>query len=417
MPAACRPAASVDNGQDTVSGCHAALVHPFTASMPASTAGEILPLRASSAAATRSRSGRRQPRTHEAAREAARDERGLTAQEAAPLALSPGARILWRAARVTQWELAGRALIVDGADSADIAMLLDAQGADDGEIRRVRAELQRAGFLSRPSGGIGARPRQPGRAASMLAAMPERLLADLHALAPRFGDDAATVLGMRRTRAVQVIGADRMVGMVAALLAAAGIGRIELPVPGAVRLDHAMPGGLSPADEGRGWSEAAAEAVRRAAPEAEIGAPPTGAAPDLVVVVSPRPMADELRDELHAASQPYLCLGVDGAHAVVGPMVVPGWSSCVQCLELHRRDRDPAWWALAAQLSTSARRTAPSDVALCTIAAGFAVSQALSLLDGEHPTTLDATVEMTLPDWRMRRRTRLPHPECQCMSG
>jgi hypothetical protein len=98
-------------------------------------------------------------------------------------------------------------------------------------------------------------------------------------------------------------------------------------------------------------------------------------------------------------------------------MVLPGWSSCARCLELHRRDRDPAWWALAAQLSTAPRRTPPSDVAVCTIAAGFAVAQALSLLDGESPTTLDATIEMTLPDWRMRRRTRPSHPDCDCMAG
>jgi len=344
----------------------------------------------------------------------------VPASDSGPLALAPGARILWRAAGVTQWELPDRALIVDGAHSRDIAALIGAadhgdpvaEPGSDGALGPVRAQLRSAGFLHRPTRTVAARGaagRPPGT--------PERLLADLHALVPRFGDGAAATMTARRTRSATIMGADRLAAAIAALLAAAGVGRVDLAGPGPARLEHAMPGGLRPQDEGRPWREAAGDAVRRAAPETEIGSGPGSAAPDLVIATGPRPMADDLRQQLHDDSQPYLCVGVDGARAVIGPLVLPGWSSCARCLEMHRRDRDPAWWALAAQLSTASPRTPASDVALCAIAAGIAASQALALLDGEQPTTVEATIEMTLPDWRLRRRARPAHPDCACLAA
>jgi bacteriocin biosynthesis cyclodehydratase domain-containing protein len=137
-------------------------------------------------------------------------------------------------------------------------------------------------------------------------------------------------------------------------------------------------------------------------------------APDLVVLAGSRPPDDGLRRRLHDDAIPHLAVGVDAIRAVIGPLVVPGRTSCLRCADLHRRDRDPAWPALAAQLSTSPHRFEPSDVALCTAASGLAAVQALAFLDGDAPATIDGSLEMTLPDWRLRRRSRPSHPDCDC---
>src|SRR5262249_32004714 len=56
----------------------------------------------------------------------------------------------------------------------------------------------------------------------------------------------------------------------------------------------------------------------------------------------------------------------------------------------------------------------PSDVSLATLVAGLAAVQALAFLDGSDPATIEGTLEIQLPDWRLRRRSWPPHPECDC---
>ena len=61
------------------------------------------------------------------------------------------------------------------------------------------------------------------------------------------------------------------------------------------------------------------------------------------------------------------------------------------------------------------RRHGPaSDVAVATVVAGVAALQALAFLDGGEPAVLDGTLELRLPDWRLRRRSWPVHPDCDC---
>jgi hypothetical protein len=99
---------------------------------------------------------------------------------------------------------------------------------------------------------------------------------------------------------------------------------------------------------------------------------------------------------------------------VVGPLVLPGLTSCLRCADLHRRDRDPAWTALAVQLTVARRHGGASDVALATIVAGVTAQQALAYLDGGEPAVIEGTLEMQSPDWRIRRRSWPVHPDCDC---
>ena len=73
---------------------------------------------------------------------------------------------------------------------------------------------------------------------------------------------------------------------------------------------------------------------------------------------------------------------------------------------------------IAAQLATEARRDrgAACDVVLAHQVAGICAGQALGHLDGGAGglATRNGTLEMRMPDWRVRRRSWPPHPDCGC---
>ncbi len=121
-----------------------------------------------------------------------------------------------------------------------------------------------------------------------------------------------------------------------------------------------------------------------------------------------------MRDALHAGGAAHLVAQAGADHGVVGPLALPGVASCLRCADLHRLDRDVAWSALAVQLAIPPKHGPPSDVGLASLVASVAALQALAFLDGTDPTTIEGTLEVQLPDWRIRRRTWPPHPDCDC---
>jgi hypothetical protein len=132
------------------------------------------------------------------------------------------------------------------------------------------------------------------------------------------------------------------------------------------------------------------------------------------------PVPVDLRNALLAAHLPHLVATVRETTGVVGPLVLPGRSSCLMCHDLTRADRDPAWPQLAAQLATEPspfaepRRVRPCDAVLATAEAVHAVLQALTFLAGGTPSTLDGTLEIGLPEGTVRRRSWRRHPACGC---
>ncbi|PZQ88147.1 MAG: hypothetical protein DI534_11780 [Leifsonia xyli] len=107
---------------------------------------------------------------------------------------------------------------------------------------------------------------------------------------------------------------------------------------------------------------------------------------------------------------PHLPIVTGDAAVIVGPLVVPGASACLHCVALHRRDDDPAWPAIAAQLTNLP--APPAHPLRTAAAASFAAQTIASALRGEA----EAGVE-----WRFERdgavfsaRRIEPHPECCC---
>jgi bacteriocin biosynthesis cyclodehydratase domain-containing protein len=137
--------------------------------------------------------------------------------------------------------------------------------------------------------------------------------------------------------------------------------------------------------------------------------------PDVVV------LADWHRRELPAALMraqvPHLAASASEAIGVVGPLVLPGRSACLRCLDLTRAERDPAWPLILAQLTShAAADPAACDSVLAAMVAAQATAQVLTFIDRGPATTavISGTLELVLPGWQWRRRTWPPHQSCRC---
>lgn len=120
--------------------------------------------------------------------------------------------------------------------------------------------------------------------------------------------------------------------------------------------------------------------------------------------------------ELMADRMPHLAVRAREGVGVVGPLVLPGRTSCLRCADLHHTDRDACWPMIAAQLTA---RPAPADRVLATATGAFAVTQALLIADfvrlgGARPPTWNASFELDPLSGSISQRSRHPHPDCSC---
>ncbi len=143
------------------------------------------------------------------------------------------------------------------------------------------------------------------------------------------------------------------------------------------------------------------------------GSPPT------VAVLADAPHPDVPAHADHTGLDlPHLHIGIHGARAVIGPLVVPGLTSCLRCAHLHRRDADPSWPLLAVQWAHAAASAGgPTvDPLLARLAADLAALHLRSWSDyPDDPERWgDRAVEVGLPDGTAVRQARPPHPLCGC---
>jgi hypothetical protein len=133
---------------------------------------------------------------------------------------------------------------------------------------------------------------------------------------------------------------------------------------------------------------------------------------DLTVICLDGPEVDRvITDHLVRSDQPHLLVRSLGDGVCVGPLVLPGLTSCVQCADLSRRDADPQWPVVLAQLS---RVRLDPPAMLTNWAASIAAVQALCFLRGGSPETAGSTLELSTIDLVTRMRTWPAHAECGC---
>lgn len=141
---------------------------------------------------------------------------------------------------------------------------------------------------------------------------------------------------------------------------------------------------------------------------------------DLVVLSDYLVTDPRLVRELHAERVPHLPVRVRDGTGIVGPLVLPGVTSCLGCADLHRRDRDSAWPAVAAQLRHTVTHADRATI-LATVA--LALSQIEQVIvavrgaaerDMTAPATLNATLEVELATGSIVTRRWVRHPLCSC---
>lgn len=322
--------------------------------------------------------------------------------------LLPGLPRVWRSSHTLQLGTdPGRALLIDLPDprAADLLDLLDGtrpervvlsraaeHGLSPAEARALLDTLHAAGFVL------------PGP--RLLASGDGRLLGEATALALHRNPSPARTLRRRRAARVVITGHGRLGAPVALALAEAGVGHVQPDLPGPVTPADLPAGPLRGEDIGRVRGEAVASALARANPKIDTRTVRRSAA--LTVQLGyDQPTA--LLAAAHARrAQPHLALAIREAIAVVGPFVPAAGTPCLNCVDLHRRDRDTGWSPCAADAE-------PCTVATLLAATAYATAEALTFLDGGTPETLGATVEISTPG-RFRRRTWHPHPGCDCGS-
>lgn len=213
---------------------------------------------------------------------------------------------------------------------------------------------------------------------------------------------------------VAVRGDGPLAAGLAAALVRAGVGGVHVRTSGRVGPgDLAV--GVPVADLGRERARAVADllaGLSAGAPSPAPGRTP----PDLVVLTDAQSRPPGETDALTARATEHLVVRVRDGRGVVGPLVLPGRSACLRCLDLYRTGRDPGWPGLAAA-TTGHVGTAEPPVLAATAALGAA--QALLALDGPAtgaaaPPTLGATLEIDLEAGAVVARRWSAHPGCPC---
>jgi len=299
--------------------------------------------------------------------------------------------------------------LLDGSrDTAEVVRTAATYGIRQEVVHRVIELLATAGVLD-------------DFPASMRVALPEYLRARIGpelacaALAYGHADGGAAVLARRRASFVRVHGAGRVGACVATFLAASGVAWVSCLDAGLAEPAEVAPAGVGAADVGTGRAVAVARAVHRVAPEVRT-ADDARRRPDLAVLTGrPDPvlLAALVRDRV-----PHLVVHAEEAIGVVGPLVLPGRSACVRCLDLSKAARDPAWPRILAQAGGDCGSPAgpqACDTVLAAATAALAAAQALTLIDRAcEPATANATLEVVLPGWQWQRRGWPAHPACTC---
>jgi len=365
-----------------------------------------------------------------------------------PLAARPGRRL-----QVGSSPRSGS--VVGPLEAADVASLLSL--ALPGGDAPTGAGAQRAAALLRQLTASGALP--PGRLAAgagQLGPGPtSRWVPDAVAWAAYDpgGPAGPQRLSGRRDRRVAVVGAGRTGAGLVAVLSAAGVGTVTVEDTRPVTEGDLSPAGLRPEHVG-GRRGAAAESV---VAEVAVPAPPPtrparrGSGPwrtapgreapgreapgreapgreapgraasartgptDLVVLVDHHAARSAASQGLLAEDVPHLSVVLRDTDALVGPLVVPGRTACLRCLDLHRTDADPGWPLALDQLTAPRAGGGYEETATATLLAGLVALQVLAHLDGLVPPAHGATLEVLLPEGVVQVRRWVPHPECGCV--
>jgi hypothetical protein len=348
--------------------------------------------------------------------------------------LNPALRLAWRDERTLQIGAdPQRAVVLTGVDVPVAAAIERLDGtrtwqqalsaAADGGLAPATAErllhlLAELHLLvdasRRPTTGLA--PVESRRLAAHLASW---------SVQPE-GEAPPPSVAARRAAVVAVDGAGRVGATLVGLLAAAGVGEVVVRDRSRVGEHDLSPGGHHAGWVDRPRAQSALTTARSCAPW--LGGRETRRGrerprPSLVVLCPDAPeVAVGVAERFLASGIAHVVGATYERVGVVGPLVRPGSTPCLRCLELHRRDRDPAWPLVAGQLAGRPDRVsrgslAPAcDVVLAAQVAAALATAVLGHLDdpaGPHEL-VGSRLELRPPSNQPRRRRWSAHPSCGC---
>lgn len=290
-------------------------------------------------------------------------------------------------------------LVLDGLSGPEIALLsgLDGRMAETELYAAARHQGVRAIRLDRLLAELRAHHLlvdQPTDRVhlGLLPSGPDVVLqcnADAIAMAYERADDGLRQLADRAGRRVAVRGHGGVPTAIAAALRAGGIGEVDLGQLSVDTLEQSLAGGDG------SW---------------------TGQPPDLVVLVARSALASRAAATWLRLGIPHLPVLTQGHRVVIGPLIQPGNGPCLRCMDLHRRDRDPAWPSLLVQLAPPLLEREPAvntESTLTAVAAGLTAMVIHSHLDGAC-LPVGVSLELSLPWPRLTHRVWVAHPACRC---
>ncbi len=266
--------------------------------------------------------------------------------------------------------------------------------------------------LLRPDGDVqvGWDPRR-----AVLVRPPRGLTAPALAAVLRSMHDGADVNTLTAEAAQRGLLDTAEFGSLITALVKAGVARSQSPPPGGRAASIRV--------HGRGpLSDLLVDALRRSGARLSHTSHPHVAIrsdnTDLVLLTDHLVADPRVLRELHDGEVAHLPVRVRDGIGLVGPMVIPGVTSCLGCADLHRSDRDAAWPAVAAQLRDS---VGAADRATVLATAALALGQAETViravrgnLDPRPPSTLSTTLEFDVAAGSIVARHWPRHPCCPC---
>ncbi|QCQ91938.1 hypothetical protein [Rhodococcus sp. SGAir0479] len=121
-----------------------------------------------------------------------------------------------------------------------------------------------------------------------------------------------------------------------------------------------------------------------------------------------------LIDALFTAGIAHLPVRLRDGKGIVGPLVLPGRTSCLRCADLTRCAADEEWPHVAAQLLGRVGHAGPSTVMATAAVALGQLEKVLSGVARPVPASLDATLELDLDRHRLALRPWPRNPRCGC---
>lgn len=143
---------------------------------------------------------------------------------------------------------------------------------------------------------------------------------------------------------------------------------------------------------------------------------------DLAVLVAHAVVPEEHGRPWLEEGTPHLPVALHDSGLTIGPLVRPGQTPCLRCLDLHRSDRDRAWPAILNQLPRSPADPGPTVHRAGPLAAAAAELVGLillALLDGlpASPSRPGQSWQIGLPWPEVHTRVWTMHPRCPCVDG